>query len=117
MAGVETPADMQGRSLIPLMRGRAPDDWRQSIYYEYFEKGIHAVEPHYGVRTDRFKLMYFPGLDEWELFDLQQDPDEIVNLSGDPRHAVKEAELRSELQRLRLHYQVPEAIEAVQSSR
>ncbi|MDG2094921.1 MAG: DUF4976 domain-containing protein, partial [Phycisphaerales bacterium] len=117
MAGLDTPADMQGESLIPLMRGDRPEDWRNSIYYEYFEKGIHAVEPHYGVRTDRFKLIYFPALDEWELFDLEEDPDEVMNLSGDPVHAVQEAALRSELEWLRIHYEVPEAIDPVQSSR
>ena len=117
MAGVDTPSEMQGSSLVPLMQGQSPDDWRESIYYEYFEKGIHAVEPHYGVRTDRFKLIHFPALDEWELFDLEQDPDEVINLSGDPDHAAKEAELRTELERLRIHYKVPEAVDPVQSSR
>ena len=50
-------------------------------YYEYFEQGIHNVQPHYGVRTDRWKLIHFPAGDEWELYDLQEDPDEIRNLA------------------------------------
>ncbi len=106
-AGVASPSRMQGRSLTPLLRGEAPEDWRSSIYYEYSEKGIHNVEPHYGVRTDQYKLIYFPELDAWELYDLHKDPNEVHNRANDEAYAAIQKNLREELQRLRVHYQVP----------
>jgi len=109
VAGVEAPADMQGESIVPLLRGESPEGWRDSIYYEYFEVGIHAVEPHYGVRTDRHKLMHFHRIDEWELYDLPNDPDEVHNLYGQPGTEALTATLKSEISRLREHYQVPSA--------
>lgn len=110
IAGVPAPAAMQGRSMVPLLKGEDPEGWRDAIYYEYFEKGIHAVQPHYGVRTDRYKLMYFPELDAWELYDLKTDPDEVDNLAGLSDYEPVQARLREELDRLRLHYLVPEAL-------
>jgi arylsulfatase A-like enzyme len=84
-AGLPVPPEMQGRSLRPLTRGDTPDDWRQGVYYHYYEypHGWHDVRPHYGVRTDRYKLIHFYGeLDVWELYDLEQDPHELTNLYG-----------------------------------
>ena len=75
-AGVAVPADMQGRSLLPLLRGQRPSDWRTSFYYQYYEyPAPHRVRPHYGVVTDRYKLVRFYGVGEdyWELFDNQQE--------------------------------------------
>jgi uncharacterized sulfatase len=89
------------------LRGEEPEGWRESIYYEYFEVGIHAVEPHYGVRTDRHKLMHFHRIDAWELYDLDTDPDEVHNLYGQPDFKELTASLKTELTRLREHYQVP----------
>jgi len=105
-AGVPVPAEMQGHDLRPIIAGDA-DDWRESIYYEYYERGIHAVEPHYGVRTDRYKLIHFPGLSAWELFDLQVDPDELNNIYDEPGVRAVQDQLTSELERLRTHYRVP----------
>ena len=107
IAGIEAPEEMQGESVVPLMRGEEPDDWRESIYYEYFEVGIHAVEPHYGVRTNRHKLMHFHRVDEWELYDIPNDPDEVHNLYGQPGLEDLTAGLKTEIARLREHYQVP----------
>ena len=107
IAGLEAPDDMQGASLVPFLRGEEPEGWRESIYYEYFEVGIHAVEPHYGVRTDRHKLMHFHRIDAWELYDLETDPDEVHNLYGQPGFEELTASLKTELTRLRAHYQVP----------
>jgi arylsulfatase A-like enzyme len=101
LAGLTPPDDMDGRSLVPLLRGITVEGWRSSIYYEYFEKGIHNVPPHNGVRTGRWKLIHYPESDEWELFDLQQDPDEMHNLAGDATHAEQRHELEAELARLR----------------
>jgi arylsulfatase A-like enzyme len=110
-AGVAVPDDMQGESLLPLLRGVAADGWRRSIYYEYFELGTHAVQPHYGVRTDRYKLIHFRTLGAWELYDLERDPEEMHNLVDDPAHASLVAELKAELERLRDLYDVPETPE------
>ena len=89
-AGVQVPNEMQGRSLRPLTQGETPDDWRQGVYYHYYEypHGWHDVRPHYGVRTDRYKLIHFYGeLDTWELYDLEKDPHELTNLYGNKDHS------------------------------
>ncbi len=63
-AGQPIPPDMQGRSLVPLLKGKSPEDWRKSFYYEYFEyPEPHHVRPHYGVVTDRYKLVHFQASD------------------------------------------------------
>ena len=108
IAGVAGSENMQGRSLVPLLRGEDPNDWRDSIYYHYYEyPAVHSVRRHYGVRTDRYKLIHYYNIDEWELFDLESDPDELINLYDDPQHAGRVGELQVELQRLRGLYRVP----------
>jgi arylsulfatase A-like enzyme len=110
-AGVAAPADLQGRSLVPLLRGESPADWRKSFYYEYYEyPSPHHVRPHHGVVTDRYKLVRFDsaGLDSWELFDLQNDPHELINVHDAPENARVVGELKSELERLRRDLKVPE---------
>lgn len=76
--------DMQGVSLLPLLKGEHPDDWRDALYYHYYEyPAEHAVKRHYGVRDGRYKLMHFYNdIDSWELFDLQNDPNEMNNIYG-----------------------------------
>ncbi len=105
-AGVSVPADMQGRSLRPLLQGRTPSDWRTSMYYHYYEyPAVHSVKRHYGVRTQRYKLIrFYNDIDEWELYDLQSDPDEMQNVYNDPRYAEVVKELTVELKRLRAQY-------------
>ncbi len=103
-AGMEIPEEMQGRSLRPILEGEAPADWRDAIYYHYYEypHGWHSVQTHYGVRTDRYKLIRFYGdVDAWELFDLESDPNELENRYGDPAMAQVQAELRRRLEELR----------------
>jgi len=109
IAGVEQPSDMQGSSLVPLFRGSTPDDWRTSFYYHYYEfPGAHSVARHYGVTNGRHKLIHYYHLDEWELFDLEKDPDELVSVHGrDDYREVLDA-MTEELERLRAHYQVPD---------
>ncbi|MFT5292486.1 MAG: arylsulfatase A-like enzyme [Planctomycetota bacterium] len=105
-AGLASPEEMQGTSLMPLLAGDdlAPGEWRDSIYYRYFEIGVHSVPQHYGVRTDRHKLIYYHGLNQWELFDIELDADEMNNLYADPAYAEVRVTLEAELQRLRTHY-------------
>lgn len=109
IAGAEPPEEMQGSSLVPLLRGQSLEGWRESIYYHYYEyPQSHAVHRHYGVRTDRYKLIYYYEIDEWELFDLEEDPEELESVYGEPEYADVAEELQAELKRLREHYQVPE---------
>ena len=104
IASAPIPDDMQGRSLVPLLKGETPDDWRQSLYYHYYEYPVpHRVRPHYGVITDRFKLVHYykPDVDDWELLDREEDPLEVRNFYKDPAYAETVKELHAELERVR----------------
>lgn len=104
-AGVPVPEKIQGESLMPLMGGRAPSDWRHSIYYHYYEfPAVHMVAKHYGVRTERYKLIHFYETDEWECFDLEADPNELHSVYTDGAYAEVVSELKAELARLREFY-------------
>ena len=106
MAGLRVPADVQGRSLLPLLKGRPPADWRTSWYYRYYhDPGDHNTRAHYGVRTETHKLIYFWKKDQWECYDLVHDPDELHNLAADPAHAELVAGLKRELYRLKKEVQ------------
>ena len=109
IAGAEVPAHMQGKSLVPVLKGGTDPTFRDAFYYHYYEyPASHCVQPHYGVRTDRYKLIYFYGLDQWELFDLQADPDELNNVYGQADIAEIEAGLKVRLAELREELQVPD---------
>jgi arylsulfatase A-like enzyme len=113
VAGVPVPAEMQGHSLVPLLHGRKPADWRSSFYYQYYEyPQPHHVRPHYGVVTDRYKLIRFYGTGEdyWELFDLEKDPRELRSVYGEPEYAATQAQLTKELGRLRAELKAPETV-------
>ncbi|HPD46446.1 MAG TPA: sulfatase-like hydrolase/transferase [Anaerohalosphaeraceae bacterium] len=105
-AGVEIPAEMQGRSFRKILEGRTPADWRESIYYHYYEyPAVHAVKRHYGVRTLRYKLIhYYYDIDAWELYDLKNDPQELKNVYDDPQYAGVAKEMKAQLQQLRKLY-------------
>lgn len=109
LAGVPVPEDMQGVSLLPLLRGEHPADWRKSIYYHFYEyPAEHAVKRHYGVRDERYKLIHFYNdIDCWELYDLQEDPHELHNLYGKPGYGKITGRLRQELRRLQELYDDP----------
>jgi len=116
IAGVEVPDDMQGRSLVPLLEGRTPDDWRRSFYYHYYEfPGGHSVRRHYGVADGRYKLIHFypnpwdaSPIDEWELYDLESDAKELKSVFGDPKYADVQRHMEAELARLRRELKVPD---------
>ena len=102
MAGLKTPADMQGRSIVPLLRGKHPWTWRESMYYRYYhDPGDHNTAAHYGVRTLTHKLIYYWKKDQWELYDLVRDPNEMRNIYEDPAQLGTLAKLKRELARLR----------------
>jgi arylsulfatase A-like enzyme len=109
-AGLPVPKEMHGRSLIPLLKGQTVADWRKSFYYHYYEHpGWHNVARHYGVVTDRFKLVYFyePAFDYWEMFDLQKDPHELRNVLEVAEYQDTRKQLKAELDRLRAELKVP----------
>lgn len=108
IAGIAIPADMQGASLVPILKGETPTDWRKTHYYHYYEyPGWHMVHRHEGVYDGRHKLMNFYDLGEWELYDLETDPNELKNQFANPDFADEVARLRKELNRLREQYEVP----------
>lgn len=114
LAGIEVPQEFQGASFRPLLKGHTPEDWRSSMYYRYWmHKAHHNVYAHYGVRTSRYKLIYYysdalgqPGAidetykPEWELFDLEKDPYELNNVYDVPSYANVVKELKDEMHRL-----------------
>jgi len=106
LAGAEIPDDLQGVSLLPLLKGEEPADWRTSLYYHYYEfPAEHAVKRHYGIRTERYKLIHFYNdIDEWELYDLQEDPSEMHNIYDETLPLVDS--LKTELRKLREYYGV-----------
>jgi arylsulfatase A-like enzyme len=106
VAGVPVPDDMQGVSLKQFMLRPDARPVRDAIYYHYYEyPNEHMVKRHYGVRTDRYKLIHFYyDIDTWELYDLGNDPDEMHNLIDDPEYDAVEARLRKELDALQKQY-------------
>ena len=109
LAGVDSPPDMQGLSLVPLLAGKTPADWRTSLFYQYYEfPGAHSVRRHMGVRDSRYKLIHFYNLDEWELYDLKRDPREMHSVYGSPEYTAITARLKDELTQLRRKYRVPD---------
>lgn len=105
-AGVGVPQEIQGRSLMPLFRGDA-GPWRKSLYYHYYEHGEHNVPRHEGVRTDRYKLIHYYDIDEWELFDLDRDPQELRSIYNDAATHDIRRRMHAELEGLRKLYRVP----------
>ena len=106
IAGQSAPAGVQGRSLVPLLRGEVPADWRRSVYYHYYDPG-HGVQKHYGIRTGRYTLACFYPVNEWELFDLEKDPEEMNNLYGDPSYAGEREALKDRLRGLIREFEDP----------
>jgi arylsulfatase A-like enzyme len=114
IAGAPIPSDMQGESLVPLLKGETPEDWRKTLYYHYYEyPGVHAVRRHEGVADKRYKLIRFYGKDvpngeEWEFYDLETDPNEMKSIYGDSAQKERIAAMKKELLRLRKLYKVPD---------
>ena len=112
LAGVDAPKDMQGESLVPLFKGKTPANWRKQLYYHYWEyPGAHDVRRHEGVASKRFKLIRFYGKDvpnneEWELYDLEKDPQELKSEYNNPEYRAEITRLKKDLAKLRAQYQV-----------
>lgn len=105
-AGIGADEDMQGRSFAAALSGDTPADWRQSMYYHYYEFPYwHHVQPHYGIRTGRYTLAHFYySIDKWELYDNLKDPDQVVNLINDPDYQDVVLKLKTELKGLMQEY-------------
>jgi arylsulfatase A-like enzyme len=112
IAGVAVPPDMQGRSMVPLLKGKTPANWRKEHYYHYYEyPGSHMVKRHYGMSTGRYKLMhYYYDIDEWELYDLKTDPQEMKNVYNDSSYTSVRKKLHKRLQKLMAKYQDSDAL-------
>ncbi|MEX2217021.1 MAG: sulfatase/phosphatase domain-containing protein [Phycisphaeraceae bacterium] len=120
MAGAENPGDLHGKSLVPILKGNTPADWRKTFYYHYYEfPGAHSVAKHYGVRSERHKLIHYYTVGsggvggEWELFDLEKDPDEMRSVYDDPNYDVIKTNLKVELKRLQKELGETEPTKAV----
>ena len=109
-AGAEIPEDMQGKSMKPLLTGNTDQNFREAIYYHYYDfPAFHMVKRHYGIRTARYKLMHFyDDIDTWEMYDLKEDPSEENNLYDHPEYAELQKELHQKLEDLQSKYHVTE---------
>ncbi|MCP4888265.1 MAG: DUF4976 domain-containing protein, partial [Planctomycetaceae bacterium] len=113
LAGADIPAEMQGRSMVPMLRnqGKPSATWRDAIYYAYYENAaVHAVPVHDGVRTERYKLMFFPRSREWNLFDLEEDPMELQSVHDRASYAPILAGMQKRYRDLRQFYEVNSAV-------
>jgi len=108
-AGVPIPATIQGKSLLPVLKGETPADWRKAIYYFYSGERTHNVASHDGVRSDRYKLMYFPSTKEWNLFDLEKDPQEMKSVHDDPAYATVLGDMKKTYEEQRHQYRMSPA--------
>lgn len=105
MAGLPVPGDMQGKSLVPLLRGTQKGNVHDGLYYHFYENQEHKVAKHIGVRTDRYKLIYFYENNEWELYDLEKDEHEMNNVFGNPAYKKVQAMMKEKLIELMKQYQ------------
>ena len=114
IAGAKIPSDMDGVSLLPLLEGKHPKNWRKSIYYHYYEyPAEHSVKRHYGVRSsDGYKLIHFYNdINEWELYDMNKDPNELNNIYGQKGTEKITKRLMNELIKLQKQYEDKDALE------
>lgn len=113
MAGVTAPEDMQGKSLVPLLKGQQEAWDREAVYYHFYEyPGEHAVKRHYGIATKEYKLIHFyHDVDEWELYDQRKDPQEMHNVYYDPEYAEVRREMTQKLQEVREKYKDSEELD------
>ncbi len=107
IACIKQPKDMQGRSLLPIIKGQTPKNWRKYLYYHYYGyPAIHDVRRHEGIANKRYKLMHFYDINEWEFYDLKNDADEVQNQINNPKHQTLIKQLKLELIKLKKQYKV-----------
>ncbi|MBF0197779.1 MAG: sulfatase [Planctomycetes bacterium] len=111
ISGTQAPSDMQGMSLVPLLKGSDSDLWRTHHYYHYYEyPGWHMVRRHEGVYDGQYKLLHYYDLNEWELLDTHKDPKEMMNQYQNPEYKNVVAAMSAKLNDLKSEYQVPAGI-------
>ncbi len=112
VAGIENKEKMQGKSFASMLNNKTPKDWRQSMYYHYYEFPFwHHVQPHYGIRTQKYTLAHFYyNIDKWELYDLEKDPKQMSNVINDPEYQKIAFDLKSQLKDLMIHYENNETL-------
>lgn len=108
IAGIKSPADIQGKSFATVLENKNKKPFRDAVYYHYFEYPYwHHVQPHYGIRTDRYKLIhYYYDMDEWELFDLEKDPNEVNNIYSNSENKQLIADLKIRLEEVKKEYKM-----------
>ena len=113
IAGIDAPEDMQGESLLPLLKGEKESWDRDAVYYHYYEyPGVHAAKRHYGIATEDYKLIHFYyDIDEWELYDQKKDPQELHNVFYDPEYREVREEMMQKLKEVREKYKDSEALD------
>lgn len=106
LAGVTIPNEIQGRSFFANLKGNTPEDWQKSMYYHYYEYPFwHHVQPHYGIRGNRYKLIHFyHDIDQWEFYDLKNDPDELNNAINEPDYKAIVNQMKLDLKVLQAKY-------------
>ena len=107
MAGLPVPSDMQGRSMVSVLKGKQKGNLHDALYYHFYENQEHKVAKHIGVRTDRYKLICFYENNEWELYDLQKDKGEMNNVYNNPASKRVREEMQKQLSRLKQQYKDP----------
>jgi arylsulfatase A-like enzyme len=112
IANVKVPSDMQGVSMVPILKGKTPADWRKEHYYHYYEyPAVHSVKRHYGISTASYKLIHFYyDIDEWEMYDLKTDPHEMKNVYDDPAYTSVKTDLHKRLINLMEKYKDSEEL-------
>jgi arylsulfatase A-like enzyme len=107
LAGIKTTQKMQGTSFVPVLEGNTPKDWQDAMYYHYYEFPFwHHVQPHYGIRTQKYTLAHFYyNIDVWELYDLEKDPNQMNNIYNDPNYTSTITELKAKLKNLMIKYE------------
>lgn len=108
LAGAEIPENIQGKSLVPLLKKELSGEWRDAVYYHYYEgpPRVHSVAKHYGIRTDRYTIAHYYEQDEWELFDLQEDPEQLQSVYDDPEYSDVQERLKKKVEELQQKYEV-----------
>ena len=107
LAGISTTQKMQGTSFVPILEGNTPKDWQDAMYYHYYEFPFwHHVQPHYGIRTQKYTLAHFYyNIDVWELYDLEKDPGQVNNIYNSPDYADVVTELKVKLKSLMVKFE------------
>ena len=112
IAGIQAPKNMQGKSFLSILENKSKRIFRDAVYYHYFEFPYwHHVQPHYGIRTKKYKLIHFYyNIDEWELFDLEKDPNELNNIINNPENKELINKLKTRLEELKIEYKMDKSL-------